>query len=69
MKPEELLKWIQVGTTLVTAIGVPVAKVIAFFRQEGVPDEQLVELELLWSGMTRQIEARIAALKAAGVGQ
>jgi hypothetical protein len=65
MKPQQLLAWASVGVQLVSVLGVPVAQVVSFCRQSGVTDDDLAHLELLWAGVTSQIEARIAALKAA----
>lgn len=65
MKPQQLLAWASVGAQLVSVLGVPVAQVVSFCRQSGVTDDELAYLELLWAGVTTQIEARIAALKSA----
>jgi hypothetical protein len=67
--PQQLLAWAQVGVQLVSVLGVPVAQVIAFCRQAGVSDADLVQLEVLWAGVIQQIEARIAALVLARAGQ
>lgn len=65
MKPEDILKWAQLGAQLVNVLGVPIATVIKLYREQGVPEQQLVELERLWTGMVSTIEARIAELQKA----
>jgi hypothetical protein len=63
MDPKSLLAWAQVGMQLITVLGVPIAQVVQFCRQSGVSDSDLAQLELLWGGVIRQIEDRIAELK------
>lgn len=63
MNPTDILKWATLGSQLVTTLGIPVAKVITLYRSEGVTDEQLKDLEMMWTALSTQIEDRISELK------
>lgn len=62
MRPEQIMAWVNVGVQLISVIGMPAAQVIAFVRQSGASEADLVAIEAGWSGVIAQIEGRIKTL-------
>ena len=68
MTAAQILKWAELGASLITVGGVPVANIIRLFRESGGTDAEAELLAQHWASLTASIEARIAQLKAQGAG-
>lgn len=66
MNAAQILAWARLGSEFVTILQVPVASVIRLFKDAGGTDEEALLLQAHWQALSASIEARIAALKAAG---
>jgi len=65
MSATDLLKWAEVGVTLINVLGVPIASVIRMFKEAGGSDEQCLDLIYKWAALHTSVADRIAFLKTA----
>lgn len=66
MTPEELLKWVQVGNSLL-ALGVPIAKLVMVFKAMLTEEQAKVVLEAIkagWTAAAAENHARVAEFEA-----
>lgn len=66
MTATQILKWAELGASLITVLGVPVANVIALFKGAGGTDEEAEALIGHWAALGASVEARIRQLGGGG---